>query len=32
MLGKLAGLDYSYLDVAKLLDKVREKREAEAEG
>jgi tetratricopeptide (TPR) repeat protein len=31
-LGKLAGLDYSYLDVAELLDKVREKREAEAEG
>jgi tetratricopeptide (TPR) repeat protein len=31
-LGKLAGLDYSYLDVAELLDKVREKREAEAGG
>ncbi len=29
-LGKLAGLDYTYLDVAELLDKVREKREAEA--
>jgi tetratricopeptide (TPR) repeat protein len=30
-LGKLAGLDYTYLDVAQLLDQVREKREAEAE-
>ena len=30
-LGKLAGLEYTYRDVAQLLDKVREKREAEAE-
>jgi tetratricopeptide (TPR) repeat protein len=29
-LGKLAGLDYTYEDVAELLDKVRQKREAEA--
>ncbi len=28
-LGKLAGLDYTYQDVAELLDKVRQKREAE---